>query len=611
MSWIEELYKIYERQSGVVDSDSPLLPIAHTTVNAQIELTITEEGEFVTAERVDKEDAVTVIPVTEDSGAKSGINPAAHPLSETLKYIAADYQQYYNENNTVFFEKYINGLDGWVNSEYAHPSVIAIYSYIKKGTVISDLITAKALEFDENGVLSEKTAKDMVRFRVFYKNDNESRTWKDRSLQGSFISYYSNIMGKKEDTNTLCYAMGKESPVTYKHPFVVGSAKLISANDDINFTYRGRFASKEQAFSVSYEFSQKAHIALKWLIRNGITLDSMSLVVWESALTPMPKITENTSDAFDIFGFNDDETESSWQNNNQPVVTYKKRLRNSISQCEKNLEAGSKTMVMALETASKGRTSMTLYTELSSSDFLKNIEKWHNETAWVKYNWKMNIREVNSFSLADITECAFGTEQGNFISCKPEIKRDTYLRLIPCVIEGRKFPQDIVNALVNRAINPQMYKEKYNWRKVLEVTCGMIRKNIFDKTEEECSMALDKKCTNRDYLYGRLLAVAEKAERSTYREGEERTTNASRFFNVFANRPASGWQTILSKLKPYLNKMDTKNRKFYTKLIDDITNCFERDDFADNTRLKPEFLHAYSCQLNELYTPKSDKKEEE
>ena len=124
-------------------------------------------------------------------------------------------------------------------------------------------------------------------------------------------------------------------------------------------------------------------------------------------------------------------------------------------------------------------------------------------------------------------------------------------------------------------------------------------------------MALDKKCTNRDYLYGRLLAVAEKAERSTYREGEERTTNASRFFNVFANRPASGWQTILSKLKPYLNKMDTKDRKFYTKLIDDITNCFERDDFADNTRLKPEFLHAYSCQLNELYTPKSDKKEEE
>ena len=124
-------------------------------------------------------------------------------------------------------------------------------------------------------------------------------------------------------------------------------------------------------------------------------------------------------------------------------------------------------------------------------------------------------------------------------------------------------------------------------------------------------MALDKECTSRDYLYGRLLAVAEKAERSTYRKDEVRTTNASRFFNAFANRPASGWQTILSKLKPYLNKMDTKNRDFYTALIDEITFMFERDDFADNTKLKPEFLHAYSCQLNELNTPKTEKTEEE
>lgn len=622
MSWIEELYKIYERQSGVVDSDSPLLPIAHTTVNAQIELTITEEGEFVTAERVDKEDAVTVIPVTEDSGARSsGI--AAHPLMDKLVYIAADYPKYNDgkrSDNKKFYDDYMDGLTRWAESDYSHPTVRAIAKYVSASGVITDLITAKVLECDEETGLLKDSVKIagiaqcdcFVRFRVLYKNGSEPRTWADRTLQDAFISYYSTKMGEKQ----LCYALGEELPSTYKHPSKIRNAgdkaKLISTNDESGFTYRGRFADKEQAISVSNEFSQKAHNALKWLVgRQGVHLDSMSLVVWESALNPVPDVTGNLSDAFDIFGFDDDETESGQQDIKQPIVTYKDRLRKSIFGYKNTLEAGSKTMVMALDAATTGRLSMSLYTELSSCDFLDNLEKWHNETAWVRYNGKKKIREVNSFSLADIIECAFGTEQGNFISCKPEIKRDTYLRLIPCVIEGRKFPQDIVNALVNRAINPQMYKEKYNWRKVLEVTCGMIRKNIFDKTEEECSMALDKKCTNRDYLYGRLLAVAEKAERSTYREGEERTTNASRFFNVFANRPASGWQTILSKLKPYLNKMDTKNRKFYTKLIDDITNCFERDDFADNTRLKPEFLHAYSCQLNELYTPKSDKKEEE
>ena len=51
-------------------------------------------------------------------------------------------------------------------------------------------------------------------------------------------------------------------------------AKLISSNDKSGFTYRGRFIDAEQTFSVSFEASQKAHNALRWLIgkqgfRNG------------------------------------------------------------------------------------------------------------------------------------------------------------------------------------------------------------------------------------------------------------------------------------------------------------------------------------------------------
>ena len=44
-------------------------------------------------------------------------------------------------------------------------------------------------------------------------------------------------------------------------------AKLISANDSQNFTYRGRFITKEEAFAVGNETSQKLHNALKWIIR--------------------------------------------------------------------------------------------------------------------------------------------------------------------------------------------------------------------------------------------------------------------------------------------------------------------------------------------------------
>ena len=66
MSWSNELYNIYEFNSGRKFSDGEpiMLPVSHSTANAQIELTIDEEGNFMGAAAVDKSDAVTVIPVT-------------------------------------------------------------------------------------------------------------------------------------------------------------------------------------------------------------------------------------------------------------------------------------------------------------------------------------------------------------------------------------------------------------------------------------------------------------------------------------------------------------------------------------------------------------------
>lgn len=38
---------------------------------------------------------------------------------------------------------------------------------------------------------------------------------------------------------------------------------------------------------------------------------------------------------------------------------------------------------------------------------------------------------------------------------------------------------------------------------------------------------------------------------------------------------------------------------------------FNDNDFNDNSALAPEFLHAYYCQLNELYKGKNTNKNEE
>ena len=61
-------------------------------------------------------------------------------------------------------------------------------------------------------------------------------------------------------------------------------AKLLSANDESGFTYRGRFVDSNEAYAVSYEVSQKAHSALHWVIANqGISVgnkDKRTFVCW-------------------------------------------------------------------------------------------------------------------------------------------------------------------------------------------------------------------------------------------------------------------------------------------------------------------------------------------
>ena len=96
MSWTNELYAAYELISKNLKSG--ILPISHSTQNAQIEVVIDERGNYKDARSVDKKEALTIIPVTEDSGTRSsGIAPM--PLADKLKYIAGDYSLYSQEEN--------------------------------------------------------------------------------------------------------------------------------------------------------------------------------------------------------------------------------------------------------------------------------------------------------------------------------------------------------------------------------------------------------------------------------------------------------------------------------------------------------------------------------
>ena len=123
-------------------------------------------------------------------------------------------------------------------------------------------------------------------------------------------------------------------------------------------------------------------------------------------------------------------------------------------------------------------------------------------------------------------------------------------------------------------------------------------------------MALERERKSRDYLYGRLLALAERLEeKALYVGKEKRETNAGKLMQRFTDHPYSTWLTIETSLTPYKVRLRTKRLYFLWVLeqeLDGVFNSFIHDDFTSNNRLTGEFLLGYHCQRSALPLKKED-----
>ena len=145
--------------------------------------------------------------------------------------------------------------------------------------MIKNLVDRRIIKLNESNQIDDKEniqgivqTKAFVRFIVRFSGIQSLQNvpdecWKDRTLQECYINMSAHRKKKKE-----CAIMTWKYRVHFLSSFKKirnegDGAKLISANDSQNFTYRGRFVSREEAFAVGDETSQKVHNALKWIIR--------------------------------------------------------------------------------------------------------------------------------------------------------------------------------------------------------------------------------------------------------------------------------------------------------------------------------------------------------
>jgi CRISPR-associated protein Csd1 len=625
MSWIEKLCQTYDNcfdHIGKSDDRTPLLPICHTTQNAQIEVVIDEGGAFKSARVISTKNAKTIIPCTEKSGIRTGKKPVCHPLCDKLQYVAGDFLTFGGDVTSGFaknpeepFKMYLECLSKWCASVHRHPKVETVYRYVSKGSLISDLCSAAILPLDPStGLLKKKwdgpsseypeifTAMKasgalpedaFVRWAVEIPDDSQTKLWEDENVQKSWIKYYA---ASEAPSEGICYVTGKSSQLARKHPAKLRNsgdkAKLISSNDTSGFTYRGRFIDATQACGVGFEVSQKAHNALRWLIaRQGYTDGSLAIVSWAISGKEIPDLLANSS----LFS---DEESASFTNasGGYTAQAFALRLRSKIRGYNSELGDSTGIVIMAMDSVkkTKGRMSLLYYRELSSSEFLSRLEAWHTQCCWHQ-TYDCKTKFVGAPAPRDIAEAAYGR------SINEKLKSAIIRQLLSCIIDGVSLPSNLFQACFRRVCNKESFKNKGEWEKALGIACALYK---YTNNKRNYQMSLEKDRVTRDYLYGRLLALAERLEEIALQLGnEKRPTNAARLMQRFADHPYSTWKTIELQLQPYKNRLKSRRGGFLHNIeaeFDSVMASFKSEEFTSPKELSGEFLLGYHCQRGML-----------
>lgn len=642
MSWMEKLYRTYEAGMQMdLKPDDQLMPISHTLQNAHINIVIDGEGNFKRASVLEK--TQIVLPATESSASRSS-DEAPHPLADKIQYVAKDYPDF-GGRKKAYFESYRQQLLNWCESEFSHPKVRAVYRYIEKGMVVEDLVANGILQVDSDNVLltrwpegldseppplfkvlpKEKGELDqgnaLVCWTVEIGGDPLADTWKDQAIQASWIAYDS----QQSNARGLCFVSGEDAALSVNHPAKIrhtgDKAKLISSNDSSGYTFRGRFLDETQACGIGFDVSQKAHNALRWLIgRQGYRNGDQAYVAWAVSGKKIPQpladsfwlLTVGENDLDEVAEAEETQTVTAIDHSLDTGQSYAIQLRNYIAGYAAKLSQHEQITIMGIDSATPGRMGIVYYREMLGPEFLQRLETWHSQFAWPQRH-TLNVSDkpgkkprtrvfwpISSPVPKDIAIAAYGENADD------TLKKKVIERLLPCIVDGQPFPRDLLENCIRKASNRHAYPsdKHWLWEKNLGIACALFKgfyaRHPHQNLRRDYAMALEEDYAARDYLYGRLLAIAETIEEMALNVGgETRPTTAARLMQRFADRPFETWRTIELALQPYMQRLRVSRGGFLTnrlKEIDAIQAMFDPQDFTNKEKLSGEFLLGYHCQ---------------
>lgn len=637
MGWMQKLNEVYDtmiteppKEGG---NEPVLLSVEFFKKPVKYLVTLKPDGTFSSARELTKEEQNCIIPTTPEAETRTGANGMPYPLADQLKYFVCD-----GADNPLL-AKYLEQLEDWCGQPDAPDCLRILYGYLKKRTLLQDMRSVSGLKVKYHKDETEKDGKGadagaMVCFAVtgIDGDDKESRLWLREDVRRSWSEYAAR---DTEGETALCYVTGEQKKLLDSHPKILGNAKLISSKDTgYPFQYKGRFSEDGSAATVSAYASIRARNALIWLMeKQGFRRYGLIIVAWNVQGGSLPVLEEENDgweeeqtlpDTFELYAA---ALKEAAEGHGEKLKHFQKQL----GTCREKRERAAATVILGMEAATDGRMSVNYYQEMDGNSYVQNLEEWYNTCCWEYYSYKNGQRFISTPTPLMIANAVMGADSvkraKQDVRCKKsdaKKMKNLYKRLLCCIVDRAALPKNVLSSAVYRAEFPLSFQtdsgswQRTGWDECVRTTCALIRRARFDDKKAQLGKKmqlddatggllpdglpqnrLDAACYDRDYLYGRLFAVADVLERRADKDSGL-PTNAIRMMQFFVQRPAEGWKQLHLKLIPYFNKLEG-NASYYQYIIGLIEQRFLPENLQDNASLGENFLLGLFAQTRELY----------
>lgn len=343
----------------------------------------------------------------------------------------------------------------------------------------------------------------------------------------------------------------------------------------------------------------------------------------------MKKIPRVLGDSLEVLqqwdnGIFDESIEDDAEKTSDTKEVLAKAFNKALAGYRTELTPTAQISVIVLDAAVPGRMGIRYYKELSGSRLMQNLENWH-----CTYKWQMSYRKIkgkNKKSKDDIRVIFIGAPSPEDIAkaaygelVDDKLKQQTVERIMPCIIDGKLLPRDILRAVANRAVH-SIGLERWEANKTQQIACALLRGYYQKRYKEVFSMAVDESIKDRSYVFGRILACVEQVERYAQNlashgaedAGNKRPTNAERLMFAYTLHPVNTLTVLQEKLRPYIDRIKANtgsDPQRYVEMLRLISELGVQN--YTNDKLGDKFLLGYASQKIQFIEDKKNSKRDE